>query len=152
MKIYEHLWKSMNIYENLWKSMKIHDNQWRSVKIHENLWKSMKINKNQWKSIEQSMKINGNLWRSMKFMTYMGCICFKQRRWVIFYVLNIYTPHTSALQRQINCLNRENGNWCFQDGLWPANYKSKSLFLWKPEMIPRSLRSFCPKRFPVKPR
>ena len=44
----------------------------------------------------------------------MRCICFEQRRWVIFYVLNIYTPHISALQREINCLNRENGNLCSQ--------------------------------------
>ena len=35
-------------------------------------------------------------------------------------------------------------------GLWPANYISKSLFWWKPEIIPRSLWSFCPKRFPHK--
>ena len=30
--------------------------------------------------------------------------------WVIFYVLNIYARHISALQREINCLNRENEN------------------------------------------
>jgi hypothetical protein len=44
----------------------------------------------------------------------MGCICFEQRRWVTFYVPNIYTPHRSALQREINCLNGENGNLSLQ--------------------------------------
>ena len=72
-------------------------------KIYENLCKSMKIYK--------------NLWKSMKFMTCMGYICFKQRKCVIFYVLNIYTPHISALQRKINCFNRENENRGFRGNM-----------------------------------
>ena len=36
--------------------------------------------------------------------------------------------------------------------LRPAKHESKSLFLWKPEMIPRSLRTFCLSWFPIKPR
>ena len=100
----------MEIYESLCKSMKMYKNLWKSIEIYENLWKSMKINR-------KSMQIHENIWNSVKSMTYMGCICFEQRRWVMFYVLNIYTPHISALQRGINCLNRENGNWCFQGNM-----------------------------------
>ena len=77
----------------------------------------MKIYENRLKSIEKYMQIYENLWKSMKFMTYVRCICFEQWRWVIFYVLNIYTPHISALQREINCLNRENWNLCFQGNM-----------------------------------
>ena len=90
------------------------------MKIYEtyaNLGKSMRINENWSKSIKKSMKNNEKLWKSTKFMTYMGCICFEQRRLVIFHVLNIYTPHISALQREINCLNRENWNLCFQGNM-----------------------------------
>ena len=52
-----------------------------------------------------------------KIMTYIGCICFEQRRWVIFYVLNIYTPHISVLQREINWLNREYENHGFRENM-----------------------------------
>ena len=97
--------------------MKIYKKLWRYMEIFENLWKSMKINENRLKSIDKSMKINEHLWTSTKLTAYMACICIKQKRLVIFYVLNIYTPHISALQREINCLNRENGNWCFQGNM-----------------------------------
>ena len=83
----------MQIHEIYW-------NQWQCEKIYENLWTSIGICENPW-----------NPW------TCMGYICFEKRRWVIFYVLNMYTPHISALQRRINCLNRENGNWCFQGNM-----------------------------------
>ena len=82
--------KIMKIYENLRKSMKIYENLWKSIQMYEYLWKSMEIQR------------------------YM---CSEKTRWVIFYVLNIYTPHISTLQKRINCLNRENGNWCFQGNM-----------------------------------
>ena len=80
----------------------------------------------------------------------MGYIWFEKRRWVIFYILRGYMPHMSVLQREINRLNRENWNWCFWGklGLWHATHMSTWHFLWTPEMIPRSLRTFCPRRFP----
>ena len=90
MQIYENLRKSMKIYKNLRKSMRIYENLWKSMTIHENLWKSMKI---QW---------------------YM---CSEKGRWVIFYILNTWTPYISVLHREINCLNRENGNCCFQGNI-----------------------------------
>ena len=46
----------------------------------------------------------------MKSITYMGSICFEKRKWVIFHILNIQTPHISALPKEINCLNKENAN------------------------------------------
>ena len=82
MKIYGNLWKSMKIYENLWKSMEIDENRLKSMKTYENLWKSMKIYE--------------NLWKSMKIQGYM---CSEKMTWVIFYILNIYMPHLSVLQR-----------------------------------------------------
>ena len=66
------------------------------MKIHENLRKSMKIYE--------------NLWKSMKIQRYM---CSEKGRWVIFYILNIRTPHISVLQKEINCLNKETGNPSF---------------------------------------
>ena len=51
------------------------------MKTYENLWKSMTIYEN----IMKSMKIQG----------YM---CSEKGRWVIFYILNISTPHISALK------------------------------------------------------
>ena len=63
------------------------------------------------------MKINRNLCKLMKFIEYMGCICFEQRKLILFYILNIYTPHISVLQREINCLNRENENCGFRGNI-----------------------------------
>ena len=76
----------------------------------------MKINENR-SNLWKSREIHKNLWKSMKFMAYIGCICFEQRRWVIFYVLNIYTPHISVLQREMICLNIENENWAFRENM-----------------------------------
>ena len=50
----------------------------------------------------------------MEIQRYM---CSEKTRWVIFYVLNIYTPHISALQREINCLNRKNENRGFRGNM-----------------------------------
>lgn len=78
--------------------MGIHWNPWRSKKICETLWKSRKIYENQW-----------NPW------TCMGYICLGERRWVILYLLRIETPHTSVLQRELNCLSREDENQGFRE-------------------------------------
>ena len=42
---------------------------------------------------------------------------FEERRWVILYILRISTPHISALQKEINCLNRENENQGFRENM-----------------------------------
>ena len=90
--------------------MKIRENLWNPMKINENVWKSMKSTQNLWKSIKK----NENLWKSMNmFEIYL----FRKRRWVIFYILRRWTPHISVLQREINCLNRENTNWWFRENL-----------------------------------
>ena len=100
----------MKIYVNPWKPIKILENLQTCMKIYENLWKSMIINR-------RTMKIHKISWKWMKSITYMGSICFEKGRWVIFYILNTETPHISVLQREINCVNRENGNWCFQGNM-----------------------------------
>ena len=97
MKIYENLWKSMKIYENLWKSMEIYGNLCKSMKIYENLWKSMKI---------YGMH---NIYGIYLF--------WKKKMGYIFYILNTETPHISVLQREINYLNRENGNRVFRENM-----------------------------------
>ena len=45
----------------------------------------------------------------------MGYILSGKRRWVIFYVLRKQTPPISVFQREINRLNRENGNRGFRE-------------------------------------
>ena len=62
----------------------------------------------------KSMKIYENLWKSMKIQRYM---CSEKGTWVIFYILNIQTPHISVLQREINCLNTENENHSFPENM-----------------------------------
>ena len=94
--------------------MWIHENLWKSMKIYEHQWKSMKINR-------KTIKINENLWKSI---TYMGSICFEKRRRVIFHILNTETPHISVLQREINCLNRENENLSFRE-TWTLTCKTQ---------------------------
>ena len=64
------------------------------------------------------MKIYENLNESIKSMNMYGIYLFRQkRRWVIFYILRIYTPRISVLQREINCLNRENENRGFLENM-----------------------------------
>ena len=132
MKIYDNLWKSIKIYENLWKSMKIYENLWKSMQIYENLWKSMKI--------------YGNLWKSKDI-----CVLKKEDDYIL-YSKHINVSHICPSKRNRFFKQRKWKSWFSgKHGLWPANYISKALFLWKPEMIPRSLRSFCPSRFDWKP-
>ena len=90
----------MEIYENLWKSLKIYENRCKPLKIYEHLWKSMKIYGSPW-----------NPW------TWMGYICLEKRRWVISYILRIWTPHISVIQREIIRLNIKNENWAFQENM-----------------------------------
>ena len=62
----------------------------------------------------KSLKIYEILWNPLR---YMGYICFKKIRWIIFYILRTCTPHISVLQREINCLNRENKNRGFRENM-----------------------------------
>ena len=70
--------------------MKIYENLWKSITIYEHIMKSMKI---------------------------QGYMCSEKRKWVIFYILNISTPHISVLQREINSLNREDANHGFRENM-----------------------------------
>ena len=150
MKIRRNSWKSIKIYEKSWESMQIYKNLSKSIKIYENQCKSMY---NLWKS----MNIYENLWTYMKIMEIhdiYGMYLLRTKK--MGYILcskHIHASHICPPKR--NKLS-EHRKWKLmfsgKHRLWPVNYISKSIFLWKPEMIPRSLRSFCPKRFPVKPR
>ena len=40
-----------------------------------------------------------------------------KKRWDIFYIPRVWRPHISVLQREINRLNQENGNWCFGENM-----------------------------------
>ena len=53
-----------------------------------------------------------------------GIYLFRKKRWVIFFILNIWTPHISVLQREINCLNREHENHGFQE-TWTLTCKTR---------------------------
>ena len=63
------------------------------------------------------MKIYENLCKSMKSIEIYGIYCFEERREVIFYILRIYTPHISVLQRDIICFNIENENRAFRENI-----------------------------------
>ena len=120
------------------------------MEIHQNLSKSLKMRENLW----TSMKIYKTLWKSMKSMNMYGIYLFRKKEMgYILYSKNINAsricpPKRNMLFEQRKWKSRFSG----KHGLWPAKYISKSLFWWKSEMIPRSFRSFCPSRFPVKPR
>jgi hypothetical protein len=153
-------WKSLKIDENPCKSMKIHVNPWKSMKIYENLRKSMKIYRNLLKSMkinENLWKIYGNLWKSMKIIkihdTYGMYLLRTEKMGYILCSKHIHASHICPPKRNKLIKQRIWKSWFSgKHGLWPANYMSKWHFLWKPEMIPRSLRSFCPSRFAWKPR
>ena len=67
------------------------------------------------------MKINENPWTSMKIIEnhehVWDIFVLKKIRWVIFYILRTQTPRISVLQREINCLNRENKNRGFRGNM-----------------------------------
>ena len=83
----------MKIYENLWKSMEIYKNLWKSIRISENQWKSAKIHENP--------KIY---------------VFWKKKMGYILYSKHINASH-SVLQRELNCLNRENENHGFPENM-----------------------------------
>ena len=142
--------RSMEIHVKPCKSMKIYGNLWESIEIHENPRKSMKIYKNLWKSI----KISENQWKSMKSMNMYGIYLFRKKKMgYILYSKNINASHICPPKRNILFEQRKWKSY-FLGKYWlrPAKHVSKSLFWWKLEMIPRSFRTFCRKRFSTKPR
>ena len=129
----------MKIDESLWKSIKIIENQWKSMKIYENLWKSMKIYKNLWKS--------SKIYENPRIYVF-----WKKKMGYILYSKHINASHICPSKRNKLFKQRKwKSRFSGKHGLWHAKRVSKSWFLWKPEMIPRSIRTFCPRRFPIKP-
>ena len=105
------------------------------------------------------MKIDGNSWKymkvyekSMKSMNMHGINLFwKKKMGYILYSKNINASHICPPKRNELFKQRSWKSTCWGKWwLWPAKCMSKSLFVWKLEMIPRSLRTFCHKRFPLK--
>jgi hypothetical protein len=95
---------------------------------------------------ETSMKISDTAWNPW---TCMGYICLEQRRWGIFYMVkakhtcHICPPERNKLFKQRKWKLRLSGkHW-----LSPATHMSKWHVSRKPEMFPRSLRSFVSSRF-----
>ena len=76
------------------------------MKIYANLSKCMRIYENRCKV----MKIYENRWNPLKSM---GHICSE----------HIHASYI-CLQREINCLNRGNGNWCFRE-TWTLTCKTR---------------------------
>ena len=153
MKIVEHLW-------NPWKCMGYicfclfavivtcasHHFLMSSVLSHENLWKILKIRENQWKS----MSIYENTWNPWKWV---GYICFQKKKMgYILYSKNMNASNICLPERNKLSERRKWKSWFSgKHTLWHVKRMSKWHFSWKPEMIPRSLRTFCPKRFPLEP-
>ena len=136
MKIYGNLYKFMKMNKingHLRKSMKIYENPRKSMKIDENLWKSMKIN-----------EINEHVWDISVSKKEDGYIVYSERMSASHFCL----PNRNQSFKQRKWKSRFSG----KHGLWSAKHGSKSLIWWKPEMIPRPMQTFCPSRFPVKPR
>ena len=105
------------------------------------------------KIYRNSMRIYENQWKSTKSMNMYGIyLCRKKKMGYFLYSKNINASHICPPKRHRLFQQRE---WKFmfsgQHGLWPAKHGSKSHLLWKLEMIPRSLRTFCPKRFLTNP-
>ena len=135
----------MKSNKNQWRSMKINENQWKSIRINKNLWKSMKINRNLWKS----MKINKSPWNPWACM---GYICFEKKNSYMLYSKEINTSHICPPKRNKLFQQRKwKSGFSGKHWLWPVKRKSKSWFRWKREMIPRWLRTFCPRRSAINP-
>ena len=100
------------------------------------------------------MKIHQNLRKSMKSMNmYRIYLFWKKKMGYILYSKNINASHICPPKRnQLLKQRKWKSRFSGKQWLWPAKHESKSHFSWTPEMIPRSLRTFCPKRFPVKPK
>ena len=120
----------MEIHENLkknWKSMKMHENQWKSIKIYENPWKSMKMH-----------EIHEHV---------LDIFILKEKMGYILYSKNISASRICPPERNKWFKQKKWKSWFSgKHGLWFVQHGSKSLFWWKSEMIPRSFRSFCPRR------
>ena len=133
MRINKNLWKSMEIYKNLqntWKSIGINGNL---CKDYENPWKSMKIN---------------------EIHNIYGIYLFRTKKMgYILYSKHIHASHICPPKRN-KWFNQRTWKLSFlwKHWHWPVKHISKWLFRWKPGMIPRSLRSSCPRRFPLKAR
>ena len=79
-------------------------------------------------------------------------LCWKKKMGYILYSKHIHASHIWPSKRNQLFKQREwESRFSVKHGLWPVNYVSKPHVLWKPKMIPRSLRSFCPSRFAWKP-
>ena len=97
------------------------------------------------------MKIYEDLWKSMNI--YGTYLFQKKKMGYILYSKNINASHICPPKKnQLFKQRKWKSRFSGKHGLWPAKYGSKSLFWWKPEMIPGSFRSFCPSRFDWKPR
>ena len=119
----QNLIKYMGNHWNPWKTIEIYINQWKSIKIYENLWKPMKIKR-------KTMEINENLWKSMKSITYMGSICFDQRRWLILYSKHVNASHICPPKRnQLFKQRKWELRFSGKHWLWHATRMSKSHFL-----------------------
>ena len=110
----------------------------------------MKIREKQW----ASMNTHKNLWTSMKSMNmYEIYLFWKKKIGNILYPKKINASHVCPLKKNRLLRPRKwKSGFSWKHWLWPAKHWSKSCFWWKPKMIPRSLRSFCPSRFDWKPR
>ena len=114
--------KSHEFHRNLWKSMKMHENLWKYLKSHVVLWKFLNI--------------------------YRIYLLWEKKMGYILYSKNINASHICPPKR--NILFWKSG-FSGKYGLWFVKILSKSWILWNHEMIPRSIQTFCPRRFLIKP-
>ena len=106
----------------------------------------MKITENLWKSINN----HENLQKTRKYIIMYGVYLFRKKEDGLYsiYSKKIKASHICPPKRN-KLFKQRQWKFMFSEkyGLWVAKCLSKSLVLRKSEMIPRSLRSFCPKRF-----
>ena len=103
-------------------------------------WKLMKIDAHPWKS----MNIYENPYKNIKSMTIYGIYLFwKKKMGYILYSKNINASHICPPKRNKLFKQREwKSRFSGKHGLWSAKQRSKSLFWWKPEMIPLQCFSY----------
>ena len=149
-RAWEHVFFSENnrlFFENIEFSRWDYPSQ--ILKNLQNTWKSIRIDGNLYTN-------NGNPQKSKKndeiHNIYGIYLCWKEKMGYILYSKHINASHICPSKRnQLFKQRKWKSRFSGKHGLWPAKHGSKSLFLWKHEMILRSLRSFCPSRFPIKP-
>ena len=107
------------------------------MNIYENLWKLMNI-------------YDENTWKPGKCT---GYICFEKRRMgYILYSKNINASQICPPKRNILFQQRKyKSGFSGKHGLWFVKCLSKSWILWNHEIIPRSIQTFWPSRFLIKP-